>query len=54
LEQVLTRYEQQARLASLSFDLSADDVRIRFDEARLVQVLHNLVSNAINHGQPAR
>ncbi len=52
LEQVLTRYEQQARLASLSFDLSADDVRIRFDEARLVQVLHNLVSNAINHGQP--
>ncbi|MDD2445188.1 MAG: HAMP domain-containing sensor histidine kinase [Candidatus Nanoarchaeia archaeon] len=52
LEQVLTRYEQQARLAGLSFALSADDVRIRFDEARLIQVLHNLVSNAINHGQP--
>ena len=52
LEQVLARYEQQARLAGLSFDLSADDLRIRFDEARLIQVLHNLISNAINHGQP--
>ncbi|MDW7659174.1 MAG: HAMP domain-containing sensor histidine kinase [Bacillota bacterium] len=52
LEQVMGRYEQVAQAAGLRLLLQSPEVTIIFDEARLIQVLHNLINNAIDHATP--
>lgn len=52
LEQVMGRYEQAAQSAGLSILLHSPDVTVVFDQARLIQVLHNLINNAIDHAAP--
>lgn len=52
IQQVISRYEQVAARSGIDIEMQCLDVTIQFDENRLTQVLHNLLSNAINYARP--
>jgi signal transduction histidine kinase len=52
IHQVTSRYEQVGAASGIDFQTRCLDVTIQFDENRLAQVFHNLLSNAINHANP--
>ncbi len=49
LKEVISISEFEAAKRNLSLALSCPDVTIRFDQNRFIQVLNNLLNNALNH-----
>ena len=49
LKDMLIRSDLEAGKRNLSISLNCTDVEIRFDQNKFVQVLSNLISNALNH-----
>ena len=49
LREITGRYEITAGKKALSLKLICPDVIVRFDHGKLIQVLNNLINNAINH-----
>ncbi|HBP38257.1 MAG TPA: hypothetical protein DD640_05870 [Clostridiales bacterium] len=52
IEQLLMQYELEAGRRQVSIRLDCPDQTVVFDRDRFVQVLHNLINNAINHARP--
>ncbi len=49
LKDMNDRFEIEAAKKGLRLDLHCDEIRVRFDDNKLIQVLSNLLSNAINY-----
>jgi signal transduction histidine kinase len=49
LKDLAGRFEVASVKKGLRLRLSCDETRVRFDHSKLIQVLNNLLSNAINH-----
>ena len=52
LNDMIGRFEVAAGQNNLRFELTCDDIEIRFDKGKLIQVLSNLLNNAINYALP--
>lgn len=51
LKDIINRTELEAEKRNLSIAINCPDVTIRFDQDKFIQVVNNLVSNALNHAQ---
>ena len=51
LKEIIEHSELEASKRNLFISLNCPDVTIRFDQNKLIQVLNNLISNALNHAQ---
>ncbi len=49
LKDMTNRFEVAARQKDLRLELNCDETEVRFDQGKMMQVLSNLLSNAINH-----
>jgi signal transduction histidine kinase len=52
MAEVIERYAAAAASLPVSVQIAGSDAVIRFDRGMLIQVLHNLLSNALNHATP--
>lgn len=51
LKEMISRSELETGKRDLSICLNCPDVMIRFDKNKFIQVLNNLISNALNHAE---
>lgn len=51
LKEMADRFELEAGKRNLSINLNCPDVTIRFDQNKFIQILNNLVGNALNHAE---
>ena len=49
LKEIISRFELETGNRNLSINLNCPDVEIRFDQNKFIQVLNNLIGNALNH-----
>jgi signal transduction histidine kinase len=49
LKEMINRFELEADNKNLSIALNCPDVETRFDQNKFIQVLNNLIGNALNH-----
>jgi len=51
LRDIAGRYALEAGRKNLSLDLDCPDLTVRFDQNKLIQVVNNLLNNALNHAE---
>jgi len=52
LRELQKQYDLEAGLHKVTIQMDCPDIDVIFDRDRFVQVIHNLLNNAINHAQP--
>lgn len=52
LQDLKKQYDLEAKLHEVTVNLECPELSVYFDRDRFVQVIHNLLNNAINHAQP--